>query len=1226
MGRILLVYEASCPNCGGRITSDRLERGLVCHTCLPHDLHIEGKDWTSVVEYLGKILRSHGKLLGYWELYEGVERLREFEAFFRRVTGFGLWSAQRSWARRLLCGESLAIVAPTGVGKTTLLAVYSIYAAAQGSKVYYLLPTENLVEQVAARLRGYAERANTGISVVSYHSRMPVQARRDALAAIEARDYDVLVTTTGFLSRRWNLLEGVHFDLVAVDDVDAMLRNSRNIDRVLLLLGFTREAIDYALKAVKYKIEASIAKASGRVSAYERAVKRLAEVEEALARELEKLVIGQLVIASATGRAYGIKPRIFRELLGFDVGRVYDHTRSISNLVLETSSVSDSVVKVVADLVSRGLSGLVFVSQRYGKKYAKKLVEELTRSGVRARTAFTGSRALDSFERGEVDVLVGVASYYGVIVRGIDLPHRVYFTVFMGVPARSLSFEKALLSPYRLARAALELGVEGAQELARTLSRLTPSEAMALRIALENGEQLSGKLAEALSLARTVYDEVVERVRELVKGQGQLTIAGGLALYEDDSLVLIVPDAATYLQASGRASRMYGSAMTHGISVVVETRGELIELLRRKLRKFLGRDAIFYPYEEKYLEDAVRRAVESRRSRGGSGRVDIETCLIVVESPTKAKTIARFFGKPVRRRVGSLVAYETTFRNPVNGKVYVATIVASRGHIYDLTVDDVGLHGVIVDNSVVAPVYTTIKQCRECGHQFASNKRVCPRCGSDRVEDKYAVVEALRKLAQEVDTVYIATDPDIEGEKIAYDIALMLRPYTPNILRIELHEITREELYRALASPRTINRRVVEAQVVRRIEDRWIGFGLSQHLWNTFGMNWLGAGRVQTPVLGWIVRRYEEWRRNLGYNVLIVLSDNVKLVLHARTREEAEEIARIAQEEGVTVVSMERERVTLNPPPPYTTEELIYDASRLLGYTSEKTMRIAQELYETGLITYHRTDTCYVSNLGISIAKTYLSEHNLDSIFQPRHWGEPGHHEAIRPTRPWDVETLRRAIAMGEFKPQTTLRESHYRLYNLVFRRFLASQCKPAEAVSVRLVLSVNGKTTTVEVLERYIERGFTTFYETMVLAPNLVAEAEKGVVKPLRVKVYRGSTVKLYRHGDVVLMMKQRGLGRPSTYAKIVEALKRHGYVIESKYRKYLVPTKLGVKVYQYLVERFSELVSEERTRQLLSRIDAVVHGEADAYTLILELEAELESLLRGVHYKLSEEAVEAS
>ncbi len=1199
------LYIRGCPNCGGSVSSERLRYGLPCSNCIGESEAARLKEISDrnekIIAVTEKLYES-GKIKGYLYIGSVIEALQEFSKFFEKLVGNKMLDAQEAWALRIVQGESIAIVAPTGVGKTTLLAVYAVYRALKGAKVYYLLPTTNLVIQIVEKISRFREKAGGEIRIAFYHSNMRKQEKEREIKKIASGDFDVLVTTTSFLSRNWGILEDKKFNLILVDDVDAVLRNSKNIDRILVLAGFPRDVVEKAYTLVKLRMDAVFAKMTGHIKRYEQLLLKIKELEREIHLVIASIPIGQIIIASATGRVMGLKPKIFRELTGFEIGKVYDYTRNIVNFMHITGhgNGDEHLARETIELVKAlNKPGLIFVSKVYGKQFAKKLVKKLKENGIKAALALSGTKIIEQFADGKVDVLVGIASYYGVIVRGIDLPNRVYYTLFVGVPATKISIEQALNSPYRILRLALELGIISENDdIVKRFSKLRYTDLMVLRIALQNKEKITGPLGDILEKLVKIRKTIINELKKTEKENNRLATSIGLIDLSTGSV--IIPDPATYVQASGRASRLLNGAMTYGISIVIEEDEDLVRLLQQKLARYIE-NPDFQHLSLRDIEKYIRRAEESRRGKGR--KIEVETAVIIVESPTKARTIANFFGKPVKRRIGDVIVYETTFYNEYTGKIYVASILASKGHIYDLTIDGEGVYGVHMNDSGIEPVYAPIKTCLDCGFQFASNAYECPRCGSVNIRSKEAVIDALRKIVLENGNVYIATDPDTEGEKIAYDIYLMVKPFAKNVKRIEMHEITLKEFLKAIAKPREVNRRLVDAQIVRRIEDRWIGFALSEKLWSAFGKRWLGAGRVQTPVLGWIIDRYAEWKKNLGYNVYAVLSKTprVLLVVHVATQGEAQLLVKDL-EDGLIVKTVEYEVRDAYPLPPYTTETLIYDASRYLKYPSNKTMRIAQELFENGLITYHRTDSTYVSSQGISAAEKYLS--GRKELFNPRHWGSPGHHEAIRPTLPLDAQTLRKKIAYNEVRTYTRFTEAHYRLYDLIFRRFIASQMKPSKLKRARIELQTrNGRVFKLEVDVEVIETGHVEIAPYISIAKDFASLVPGDILTPLVVRAARGSTIKLYTHGDIVLLMREKGIGRPSTYAKTVTKLSEHGYVIESKYRKYLIPTKLGQTVYAYLRNNYYRYISEERTRTLYDKMDRIATGSVSAEEIIQEL-----------------------
>jgi len=717
MRRLDPVFRGACPNCGGPIRASRLEKGLPCRVCLPSEV-------PGGVEEIAEALAKRGRLRGYLWLYDLEDRFREFKAFFEARTGSSLWSAQRSWARRLLALDSIAIIAPTGVGKTTLLQAYSLYRAEkEGWRVLYLVPTENLARQIYSRLKALAKNAR----VVAYYSSMGKKAREEALRAIEEGEYDILVVTTGFLQRRWELLLATgSYDLVIVDDVDSLLRSSKNVDRVLLLLGYSQKAIEAAEKLVRAKLRLYAALAAGNEEKIKKLQEAVAEAESEL-RLHAPTRMGQLVIASATGRPRGLKHLLFKELMGFEVGGGTDYMRNVRDAYKITSDPA----RDLEELLSRmGPGAVVFVSQLYGKAYAKLLAEKLRSKGVKVGLALAGSRrVIDKLASGEIDVVIGVASRYGVIVRGLDLPERVRYAVFVGVPARRMAYWDAVASPRRLLSILFYLADHGeewsrdyADRIRRMLDKL--SDTSIVTAAFKGRIEPEGLLAELVETMREAAGRAEESLKKLLGSDGSLRIGGTVIEASDDGLWVVIPDAPTYLQASGRTSRLHKGTMTYGLSVVLGRRLDLVEALWERLSWYTSSRPV--PLEDLDLEDEAKMIDESRRGKGK--KVTVKTVLLVVESPTKARTIAWFWGRPSRRRIGRLTIYETSAVDPETGTVYLLTVTATRGHMYDLATDEEdSVYGVRIEGGIYEPVYTSIKRCLSCGYQYTA-EGPCPRC------------------------------------------------------------------------------------------------------------------------------------------------------------------------------------------------------------------------------------------------------------------------------------------------------------------------------------------------------------------------------------------------------------------------------------------------------------------------------------------------------------------
>ncbi|WP_062661856.1 reverse gyrase [Aeropyrum camini] len=750
-GGVNAVYMGLCYNCGGIIEEDRLERGLPCSKCLPRP----PRRITPSNVY--RALKRAGSLGAYsWE-YLSLREVREFESYFAAKSGSRLWSAQRSWAKRLVKGDSFAIIAPTGVGKSTLLTVYAAYiAAVKGGRVLYLVPTENLVRQVHARL----EEIEPGLAT-AYYSRMPAKAKQASIDEISRGEARLLVATTGFLSRRFDLLYPKYrFNLAIVDDVDSLLRNSRNVERVLLLTGFTEEAVEAAYSLVKARVKLYRALSSGAGdSIVSKLEQEIASLEARLRLSLSETSPGQLVIASATGRPRGLKHLIFKELLGFEVGGGSDYLRNIVDAYVIDADIVGRAVDIASDL---GDGVIVFVSQRLGKDAAKLIAERLRERGVSVALALTGARRpVEAFARGEAQVLVGMASRYGVIVRGLDIPERSRYAVFLGAPSTKTPLLEALYSPRRMLvflSLAQDSGVEWAGEAFRRLSRLLERvvDTSIVSLAARGKLEAHGPAGEAAEIIREAAPRLAEWLAEEARLRGGLLRVGGLVV-DPSGPYLVIPDAPTYIQASGRVSRLYKGVMTRGLSIVVEESPEYVEALGERLKWTTS--SRLQPLDQVDMEKLEREIEESRRGRGR--KVRVKTTLLVVESPTKARTIAWFWGRPGKRRMGRSVIYEASVSDPESGVVYILQVTSTRGHLTDLTTDPVGSkYGVDENGGGYRAYYSTIKRCLDCGAQHTSSSTVCPRCGSPRQVDSKGVLEILRKLASEVDEVVIATDPD----------------------------------------------------------------------------------------------------------------------------------------------------------------------------------------------------------------------------------------------------------------------------------------------------------------------------------------------------------------------------------------------------------------------------------------------------------------------------------
>ncbi len=1078
---IEVVYAGLCDSCGEDLSGKEIES----HSCIRRETPL-----------------CHFK---YESLYQ------EFVEFFEKAVGTPR-AIQKFWARRVLNGESFAAVAPTGIGKTSFGTVMSLFLALKGKRSYIILPTTLLVKQVVENIREYVSKLslnlgvneNSDITLLHYHGGLK-REEKERFFELLKEDFHILVTTTQFLAKHFDDVNGVNktFNFIFVDDVDAVLKASRNVDRILMLLGFRKTAGGW----------------------------------EGEAR-------GCLMVSTATAKK-GQKAQLFRQLLNFDVGSTTHAVRNIEDVVVEADEANLETLRKI--LLEMGGGGIIFARS---SEEAEEIHRKLSESGLKIGLVASGrTKDYELFGRGEVDYLIGTAYYYGTLVRGLDLPERIRFVVFYGAPVFRVRVEDIDSAP--------------------------PGIIKTLAFIFRESEEVKPFLQKLSTIDRK--PEEMAELRKALKA----AVSKGLASGRDVAFKggeVIFPDIRTYIQGSGRTSRLFAGGITKGASFVLEKDPDILSAFVERAKFY---DIDFKPLLEVDFEELKKEISESRNRYRKRSEFDIiKPTLFVVESPTKAKQIARFFGQPsikVFTTDGSaVIAYEV----PTPERVLIIT--ASLGHITDL-ITGRGFHGVEVDesNGRFVPVYASIKRCRRCGYQFTEERSDCPKCGGE-IDDSKGRIAMLRRLAKETGFVIIGTDPDSEGEKIAWDIKNLLSGCA-EIKRAEFHEVTRRALMEALANLRDVDENLVKAQLVRRIEDRWIGFVLSQKLWQVFHDTNLSAGRAQTPVLGWIIERAKESRERRKVAVIKELSLYLEDIDHIDGELELD-------------ISLLSERVEERSPlPPYTTDAMLRDANAILKLSAKETMRIAQDLFERGLITYHRTDSTHVSEVGLRIARDYLGDD-----YQGRSWAmEEGAHECIRPTRPVDRNTLERLIHEGVIQAED-LKWAHLALYDLIFRRFMASQCKPYAVKVAEYRIAVSGR----EFREERVVEASGRAYQIYRWSVWVKDALPTGRFK-VKAEIRSIPKAPLYTQSDVVQLMKEKGIGRPSTYATILDRLFVRNYVGERNGRIY--PTRRGIEVFEFLRRNYGGFVSENRTRLLEEKMDAVERGELDYLEALKELYHEI-------------------
>ncbi|MCX8028723.1 MAG: reverse gyrase [Brevinematales bacterium] len=1180
------IYLRGCVSCGSEITDDRLISIGVCERCYKNGLD----------ENIEKVFRQIGVSGNLSEILYVKDILEKWINNFKKAVNSEPWNTQISWMKRVILKRSFSLIAPTGVGKTTFGIMTSLNLYSEGKKSVIILPTTSLVNQVYEKLQGLSSTIGVSPRIVMYSSKITRKQKENFKKAIQKEDYDIVVITSSMIKNLFTIRENIKFDFIFADDVDALVKKSKNVEYVIMLSGLSKEDVEVTLEVIKLKFLLAVSRGKERYENYLDNYNKLQERVLSI-KNKEK---GIIVVSSATAKPKGVRIKLFKELFDFEIGGKTEITRNINNYYIFSENYEQDLIKVLSIM---GDGGIVFVTTEDGVEYAEK-VSEIINSKTSLKSAVISSNKRDEvlkkFRKGEINILVGVSTYYGTLVRGIDIPDRIIYAVFLGIPRFKVVVDVNNLN----------------------LSGYTVMKILAELIDYIKDEKQKKKVQSLITKLKnnSKYEFIVNQVNELLRDLLSKDEYIDILKNSQDILFqsyngrnyIVIPDMNTYLQASGRTSRLYIGGMTKGISIVIEKDNKLLEIVSRKYKWI--EDSEWVKFEESRVLEDLKVAKEDREKLSlaieGNVQSNIKqlnkTVLIIVESPTKAKTISRLLGNPTERIIKGLSCYETT-----TGSV-TFIITASKGHMFELTMDNEDIYGIRIKEGIPLPVYDTIKRCSKCRKTFVSSENRCVYCGNDKFSDRIDDVRSLIELAKEVDEVLLASDPDTEGEKISYDIYSFLVPYLKffngKVRRMRFNEVTYYAINRSIQNPEEININLVESQLLRRVQDRIIGFGLSGILKDELNHDNISAGRVQSPVLGWIIERFKQYNDSKTNFVEITLSTDLS-ESNSKTTEEIvlsvegnKKTLDIKVGDEVSVKIDEEKEIEILPLPPFTTDAILIQANRLYKMSSDMVMNILQDLFEEGLITYHRTDSTKVSLVGQQVAKEYLSIKNIKNLNVPRSWEEEGTHECIRPTKSIDAQTLYQLTTEGAIST-STIKRHHVLIYDLIFKRFISSQMKAVVVKNVTYSILVSDIELKVNRNVEVVDNGWNMmgYFQIDEPLPNsLKIKNVKSVKKP---------KVSLFSEGDIIQMMKDKGIGRPSTYSKIISTLLKRGYIISKNNR--LIPMSKGFKVYEVLKSRYSDFISEDRTRSLEAIMDKVEKGQKDYFAALDEIIREAKDII---------------
>ncbi|MEM2115985.1 MAG: reverse gyrase [Candidatus Woesearchaeota archaeon] len=1070
------------------------------------------------------------------EKFEYLQEYESWEKCFIEFTSKKPWSLQSFWGKKLVLKRSFALLAPTGIGKTTFGLASALYFYKQNKKTYIILPTKLLVNQVYQRIKQLIPEKD----IVCFVSNIPSSKKMEMKRKLLDNSFKVLISTSMFLYKNFSKIKRL-FDFIFIDDVDSFLKSAKNIDKVLQLLGYDENDITLCLEYIK---KLSLRNQSD--------LKQLKEYIEKIKHKRK----GIIVVSSATSNPKSKRIKLFDLLLDFELGKPKFFLRNIEDIYEDCNDLKNRLVELIKKF---GSGGLVFVSSDYKKEFVKQLKDFLISNNINAETYENlNEETIKKFKSSEIKVLIGISSYKNPLTRGLDLPETIRYAIFFGVPKIEINIsienEKLLI-------------------LALTTIKSILSKDDQLKSLYKELDKILKKLRKIKNMQDNskLSDTVKEEINALLKNPKlleKLTKSEEISFnVVDNNIIIRIADITSYLQASGRTSRLFWKGLSKGLSYILIDDKRVFNDLIKKSRWWFSQDISFKNFRDINLDEILKKIDEDRTlmKKPISEKTDFfETVLMIVESPNKCRTIANFFGKPLKRRILNHEVYEVL--TPTKYLV----ITSSLGHILDLS-KEIGYYGVL-ENEEYIPVYEII-------------------------EGKENIVKALQELSKEFDKILIATDPDTEGEKIAWDLKNILMFFAKDIKRMEFHEITKRSILKAIEETREINENLVKAQILRRISDRWVGFEISQILQRKFNNNTLSAGRVQTPTLGWIIQKFFQ---SLKKKYLVVLkSDSLTISFEFQNITEAKKFYHSCNK--LEVINWQEREEELSPLPPFSTDSILKESSKY-KLSAMKTMQILQDLFEMGLITYHRTDSTRVSDAGISIAKEYISEIFGEEYFKPRTWESKGAHECIRPTKALDAEELKNMIYTEKIK---NLTKDHILIYDLIFKRFICSQMRNARVKKILLSIDCEGIKKDVEIISEILQEGFNKLKKIPINPIN------KNQEIPIHEKrIYKIPLEKPYTQGSLIEEMKNKGIGRPSTYAITISKLLNRKYVFERNL--FLFPTKLGILIYRYILQNIDkfQFLTEQFTRELEGFMDLVEEGKINFQDVLKNLRTQLKRI----------------
>ena len=589
MDYIALYIKNLCFNCNNIISSYRLSHSLPCENDLDDNEILELlniKDENTFRELLYKKLSEKGKLKDYLNIYNLYKEVNKFSEFFKKALSSNPWRVQIMWFERLYKNNSFSMIAPTGVGKSTFIIVSSIYFSSEyNKKILIILPTRLLVKQFNDLFDKFISSLNLNINFISYYG----SNKKEIKEKIKNEEFNILIISNQFLTKNFDILKGKKFDIAFVDDVDSFFKGSKNIEKLFILIGYSEDDINVAKKVIDIKLR-------GKLDFNSDLYKKFLQIKNKNS--------GVIVLSSATGSLRGKRVILYKELANFTIGTGSSKIRNVIDLYyIPKKDIKEELLNLLKELED---GGLIFVPKERGIEYMKEIYNYLISNNVKVGLIYSKTKTgeiesiLNDFYEGKINFLISITDPYGILTRGINMPERIKYAIFLGIPKIKINIrnlEKNIMNIIILSNLILPYISEIEKDritkiitrLRKNMKKLSSGDLKLISDFLNgNKVEMVGYLKSFANDILTLYNilkiytdktEILDKLKE--------NPDVSIEVDENKNIYLNIVDLKTYLQASGRTSRLYSGGISKGLSIVFVDDQKLLKSLDMKLRYYL---------------------------------------------------------------------------------------------------------------------------------------------------------------------------------------------------------------------------------------------------------------------------------------------------------------------------------------------------------------------------------------------------------------------------------------------------------------------------------------------------------------------------------------------------------------------------------------------------------------------------------------------------------------